>query len=102
MPMIESDPDAEASRPAVLIRVKAVPGAAREEVAGVLGDRLKIRVSQPPEGGRANRAIVRLLAGALGVRVGQVEVVAGEAGPLKTIRVRGVMPAHARLALGLG
>ena len=36
------------------IRVKAVPGAKREEIAGALGDRLKIRVAQPPEGGRAN------------------------------------------------
>ncbi len=51
----------------VLIWVKAVPGASRNEIAGVVGDRLKIRISAPPEGGKANKAICKLLASSLGV-----------------------------------
>ena len=42
-----------------LIRVKAVPGASRDEIAGPLGDRLKIRIAAPPEGGKANKAIAK-------------------------------------------
>lgn len=74
----------------VRIDVKAVPGASRDEIAGVLGDRLKVRVSAPAEGGRANRAIVDLIAAALGISPRDAEVVSGAASSQKTVRVRGV------------
>lgn len=85
----------------VLIRLKAVPGAKRDEVAGVLGDRLKVRVSAPPEGGKANKAICALLANALGVRARDVEIVGGQTNPEKVARVVGVGEEAARGALGL-
>lgn len=69
--------------------VKAVPGASRDEVAGWLGERLKIRVRQPAEDGRANRAILELLAGGLGVDVGRLEIVSGATNPEKRVLVRG-------------
>ena len=79
-----------ASDGAVLIAVKAVPGAKRNQVAGVLGERLKVRVSQPPEGGKANRAICVLLAKELGVRPSAVSVVRGESSAVKLVRVEGL------------
>ncbi len=79
-----------ASDGAVLIAVKAVPGAKCDEVAGVLGERLKVRVSQPPEGGKANKAICALLAGELGVRASAVSVVRGMSSAEKVVRVDGV------------
>ena len=72
------------------IRVKAVPGAKRDEIAGVLGNRLKIRVSQPPEGGRANEAIRGLLAERLGVGIRSVSLVSGASSPAKTFAVLGI------------
>lgn len=75
---------------AVLLAVKVVPGAKRDGVAGRLGDRLKVRVAAPPEGGRANRAVCALIARELGVRASAVEVVSGHASAEKTLRVRGV------------
>ena len=74
----------------VELRVKAVPGAKREEIAGVLGDRLKIRVAQPPEGGRANDAIRALLAVRLGVASRDIEILQGASSPQKTLRIRGL------------
>ena len=71
------------------MKVKAVPGASRDEIGGRLGDRLKVRVSAPPEGGRANRAICELLAAALGVRPRDVAVVAGQTRAEKTVEVTG-------------
>jgi uncharacterized protein len=65
-----------------------VPGASRSEIVGALGDRLKIRVTAPPERGRANEAVVALLREWLGAR--EVEVVAGLASREKTVRVSGV------------
>ena len=72
-----------------LIRVKAVPGASRDEVAGAVGDRLKVRVSAPAEGGKANEAICRVVAKALGVKKRQVTVESGHSSAEKVIRVRG-------------
>jgi uncharacterized protein (TIGR00251 family) len=83
--MISPHPDG-----GVLIAVKAVPGAKRDGIVGRLGERLKIRVSAPPEGGKANKAICALLAAELGVRVQDVEVVRGHSSPEKTIRIAGV------------
>lgn len=73
-----------------LIRVKAVPGAARDGVVGRLGDRLKVRVAAPPEGGKANEAICALLARELGAAPGDVRIERGESSAQKVIRVRGV------------
>jgi uncharacterized protein (TIGR00251 family) len=60
----------------VLVRVWVVPGASRSQIDGVHGDRLKIRIAAPPEDGRANRAVTRLLEARLGV---PVELVGGAA-----------------------
>jgi len=84
------------------IRIKAVPGASRDALGGMLGDRLKVRVSAPPEGGKANKAIAALLARELGVRPTQVEIIAGHTSPEKTVRVAGCDPERVRALLGGG
>lgn len=73
----------------VLLHIKAVPGASRDQVAGVVGDRLKVRISAPPEGGKANKAICRLLAKALGMKAKDVTIVSGQTSPEKVIRIAG-------------
>lgn len=70
--------------------VKAVPGAKRDEVVGWLGERLKVRVSQPPEDGKANAAICRVVAAGLGVKVGMVIVARGASHPEKVLRITGI------------
>lgn len=54
-----------------VLRVHVGPGARRPGLAGLHGNALRVRVSAPPEGGAANRELVRLLAGLLGVRPGR-------------------------------
>ena len=71
------------------VSIKVVPGASRSEVAGVLGDRLKVRVAVPPEGGRANRAVEELLKAWLGAK--EVAIVAGRSGREKTVLVSGTV-----------
>lgn len=70
--------------------LKAVPGARRDEIAGWLGDRLKIRVTAPPEGGKANKAICALLAEALDLRPRDIEIVAGHTSPEKIAEIAGL------------
>ena len=72
------------------LTVKVVPGASRNEVAGWLGDALKVRVSAPPEKGRANAAVCALLAKQLGLSKGAVTVVQGHGSARKRLRVDGV------------
>lgn len=81
-----------------LIRLKVVPGASRNAIVGVLGERLKLRTSAPPEAGKANKAVCELLSRAIGT---QVTIESGHGCPLKTARVAGVAPLQVRVALDL-
>ena len=69
------------------LRVKAVPGASRSEIVGILGDRLKIRIAAPPEHGKANQALLLLIADWLGTK--NIDLIAGHASAEKTVRVIG-------------
>ena len=72
------------------LSVHVAPGAARTELVGRHGDGWKARVAAVPRLGRANAALVELLADVLGVRRADVEVVAGHAGRRKTVEVAGL------------
>ncbi len=74
---------------ALRIRVKAVAGSRQSGIAGLLGDRLKIRVSAPPEGGRANDAIRNVLASSFGVAMRDVTLVSGASSREKVLDIRG-------------
>ncbi len=72
------------------LKVKAVPGASRSEIVGRLGEAMKIRVAAPPEGGKANREILELLAEKLGLTAADVTLVSGAASSAKVVGLRGV------------
>jgi uncharacterized protein (TIGR00251 family) len=59
------------------IGVRLVPRADRTSIDGVVGGRLRVRVTAPPVDGSANDALVKLLAGELGVSRRSVRIVAG-------------------------
>ena len=61
------------------LRLRVSPKAKRNAVAGWHGDALKVSVTAVPERGRANDAVVALLAEALGVAPSSIEVVSGAA-----------------------
>lgn len=75
-----------------LLAVKVVPGASRSRVAGPHGDGVRVQVAAPPERGRANEELIRVLSEALGLRRDDVAIVAGAASPRKTVHVRGLAP----------
>ncbi|MCZ7526181.1 MAG: DUF167 domain-containing protein [Acidimicrobiia bacterium] len=76
----------------VVVHVHVQPGAGRDAVAGRHGSSLRLRVTAPPVGGRANEAAGRLLAGALGLRSREVELVSGAGSRLKRFLVLGLEP----------
>lgn len=74
----------------VCLHLKAVPGASRTKIAGVLGDRLKVQVAAPPEGGKANQAICDLLAKTFSLPKRDVSVIKGTTNPQKTVQLSGL------------
>lgn len=86
---------AETSR----ITVRLALRASRDEVAGFDGEVLRVRVTAPPVDGRANIALLRLLAKRLSVARGDVRVVAGLASRDKVVVVDGLSVAEVRRRL---
>ena len=80
----------------VAVRVKVVPGASRTEVKGRHGDAIKIRVAAPPEGGKANQAVCRLLEELSG---GRARIERGTSSRSKVVFLDGVSLADVRTAL---
>ena len=66
------------------------PRASRNEIAGVQGERLKIRLTSPPVEGAANKSCLKFLAKTFGVSPGRVSLTAGETGRNKTIHIEGL------------
>jgi uncharacterized protein (TIGR00251 family) len=79
--------------------VRVQPGARRSEVQGWHDAALRVRVTAPPSGGAANRAVVDLLAAAFRVPPSRVELVAGATGRDKLFRVAGLSPEELRARL---
>jgi hypothetical protein len=69
--------------------VVAAPGSARERVVGLLGTALKVAVNAPPERGKANEAVCRLIERFLGGKSVRAEVVSGHASKRKRVAVTG-------------
>ena len=75
-----------------LVRVRLQPRARREEIAGERAGALLVRVSAPPLEGRANAALCRLLAKAVGVPPSSAEVIRGASARDKVVRLSGIGP----------
>ena len=86
-----------------VLTVKVAPGARKDEIRGWMGDTLKLRVSAPPEKGRANRAVMALLARTLSTSRDRIVIVAGAGSRRKLIRVEGLSleEVHARIRSAL-
>ena len=75
---------------AVRFRVRVTPNAKQPRIGGIHDGALKIAVTQVPENGNANQAVVKAISKQLGVGKGDVVIVAGLASRFKTIEVTGV------------
>lgn len=97
-----SDPlPIQESMDGVTFDILVSPRASRPRLGPVSGGRLKVAISAPPVEGKANAAVVQVLARALGVRRAQVSLVSGEKSKRKTVRVAGLDAEALRRALAL-
>ena len=74
------------------LRLRVSPGAGRSAVVGRHGDGWKIRVAAAPERGRANDAVLDLLAGTLSLPRRSVQLVSGLTGRDKIVELAGLAP----------
>ena len=74
----------------VVFRIRVVPKASRSEASGIQGDALRLRINAAPVEGKANDECIRLLAEILGVKRGQVAIIAGHTARTKTVAVEGI------------
>jgi uncharacterized protein len=87
---VEADILGGVAVPGARLRVRVSPGARSSALVGRHGDAWRVRVNAPPERGRANAAVLGVLADALGVRRSELRLVAGGAGKDKLVEVEGI------------
>jgi len=80
----------DAGKDGAVLRVHVQPGASGEGIAGVHGNALKVRVRAPATSGRANEAVLTLLAKELGVPVAALTLTAGASSRDKRVRFGGL------------
>ncbi len=74
----------------LLLPVRAVPRASKNEIQGVHGDALKVRLQAPPVEGKANLALIRFLSDTLDIPRAQLSIASGETGRNKAVLVTGL------------
>ena len=73
----------------VILRLRVVPRASRNEVGEILGDSLKVRLTAPPVEGKANRALLKFLGKHLGLPSSRLELLSGQGSRSKRVLVTG-------------
>ena len=84
-----------------VIKLRVVPGASKEDVAGLWMDAVKIKVTAAPEDGKANDAIIALLAKRLNIPKKQIELLKGCASRDKLVGISGLDEQTILARLGL-
>jgi uncharacterized protein len=81
--------------PTTRLRIRVSPGARRTELVGRQGEAWKVRVAAAPERGRANDAVLKLLAERLRIPLAELTLVGGRSGRDKVVELRGLDPEEA-------
>lgn len=81
--------DLQSTTGGVILPVHAQPGARKNGITGIRAGRLKVAVTQAPEKGKANQALVRLLAELLDLKQSQITLLTGESAHHKRFFIAG-------------
>lgn len=71
----------------LLLHCRLQPRASQDEIVGLQGDRLKIRITAPPVDGKANQYLIELISRWFGTPKSGVSLLRGETGRQKTLRI---------------
>lgn len=82
-----------------ILKVRVQPGAGKNEISGMWLDMLKVKVIAQPEGGKANKACIELLAEELGIPKSRMRIVKGHTSREKNIEIEGISDSELRRKL---
>ena len=85
----------------VYMRIHVQPRASKNEVAGIHGDSLKLRLTSPPVEGAANALLLKFVSKMLGVSKSAIRIISGEKSRQKTLKVEGLSSPEVMQLLGL-
>ncbi len=74
----------------VTFPVRVQPRSSGNEICGIYGDAIKIKLASPPVEGEANESLINFLAKSLNVSKGQIEIISGQKSKNKLIKIIGV------------
>ncbi len=74
----------------IIIPAKIQPNSSKEQVMGEYAEKLKIAVTSPPEKGKANKAIVKVLAKWLNIKGSDIQIISGDKSKDKEIFIRNI------------
>jgi uncharacterized protein (TIGR00251 family) len=83
----ESAPVIVENQDSVVLSVVVSPRSSKTEIASIDDDAIRVRLNAPPVDGKANEALVKLLAGVMGVPKRDVEILSGGSSRRKRVRV---------------
>ena len=71
----------------IIVDVKIVPSSSKDCFSGELDGALKIKVSAPPENGKANKCLINLLSGRTGLKNKDIVIISGKTNPFKRVKL---------------
>ncbi len=82
----------QAAGDGAVIQIKVVPRASKNEISGLHGDALKVRLKAPPVDGKANKELLRFMAKALQLSTQQLQITSGASSRNKRVKVDSLTP----------
>ncbi len=93
--------DIVATNTGIMLSVRTQPGSSRSRVVGEYGGRLKLAVTAAPEKGKANKAVIELLADTLHINESSIHIISGESSRDKRLLIEGLTPEDINSLLNL-
>ena len=85
----------------LFINIHLQPRASKNEIVGIHGDSIKVRLTSPPVEGAANSHVIEFFAKRLGVQRSKITILSGEKSRHKTLKIEGLTKSEAASSIGL-
>ncbi|HHT9115239.1 MAG TPA: DUF167 domain-containing protein [Candidatus Wunengus californicus] len=85
----------------IILSIRTQPGSSKNRIIGEYGGRLKLAVTAAPEKGRANKAVIELLADTLHISESSIHIISGESSRDKRLMIEGLTPEDIKSLLNL-